>query len=156
MPVRIRPILLPVHCVYPEPDPKCSILPRFRHRNRRSRYHRFTLCCPELPVDRFDYTDFKRNREGSFVSLVIYVTMLIVLKICEQNRSFFWEEIIQDSKFIVPINFFYCEFFLSHVAFWKAICYTVIHNSITVKTHGGCRNETDYFKCIWHSHIRTD
>ena len=37
-----------------------------------------------MPVDRFDYTDFKRNREGSFVSLVIYVTMLIVLKICGQ------------------------------------------------------------------------
>lgn len=30
----------------------------------------------------------------------------------------------------------------------------VIHNSITVKTHGGCRNETDYFKCIWRPHIR--
>jgi len=30
-----------------------------------------------------------------------------------------------------------------------SLCYTVIHNSITVKTHGGCSNETDYFKCIW-------
>ena len=31
-----------------------------------------------------------------------------------------------------------------------SLCYTIIHNSITVKTHGGCSNETDYFKCIWH------
>lgn len=31
-----------------------------------------------------------------------------------------------------------------------------IQNSITVKTHGGCSNETDYFKCIWHPHIRAD
>ena len=30
--------------------------------------------------------------------------------------ALFWEEIIQDSKFIVPINIFYCEFFLSHVS----------------------------------------
>lgn len=31
-----------------------------------------------------------------------------------------------------------------------------IHNSMTVKTHGGCSNETDYFKCIWRPHIRAD
>ena len=29
-------------------------------------------------------------------------------------------------------------------------------NSMTVKTHGGCSNETDYFKCIWRPHIRAD
>lgn len=37
-----------------------------------------------------------------------------------------------------------------------SLCYTVIHNIITVKSHGGCRNETDYFKCIWRPHIRAD
>ena len=41
--------------------------------------------------------------------------------------------------------------------FWDCLLYTsVIHNSITVKTHGGCSNETDYFKCIWRPHIRAD
>ena len=24
------------------------------------------------------------------------------------------------------------------------------------RTYGGCRNETDYFKCIWRPHIRAD
>lgn len=73
-----------------------------------------------------------------------------------RNRHFLLKEIGQDSNFIIPTNFCYYELFLNYIAFWSLACYTVIHNSITVKTHGGCSNETDYFKCIWRPHIRAD